>query len=93
MADLRSLIIFVSLRVDSSATPMDCSPSDSPAHGISQARILEYLLQGIFLTQGLNLSLLHWEADSLPLSRQESLSLRRLLAFAHPRRTHVHWDP
>ena len=25
------------------------------------------LLQGIFLTQGLNLCLLHWQADSLPL--------------------------
>ena len=27
-----------------------------------------YLLQWIFLTQGLNLCLLHWQADSLPLS-------------------------
>ena len=27
-----------------------------------------FLLWGIFLTQGLNLSLLHWQADSLPLS-------------------------
>ena len=26
------------------------------------------LLQGIFLTQGLNLCLLHWQVDSLPLS-------------------------
>ena len=26
------------------------------------------LLQGIFPTQGLNLCLLHWQADSLPLS-------------------------
>ena len=26
-----------------------------------------FLLQGIFLTQGLNLNLLHWQADSLPL--------------------------
>ena len=31
-----------------------------------------FLLQGIFLTQGLNLGLLHWQADSLPLSHQES---------------------
>ena len=30
------------------------------------------LLQGIFLTQGLNPSLLYWQADSLPLSYQES---------------------
>ena len=32
-----------------------------------------FLLQGIFLTQGSNLGLLHWQADSLPLSHQESL--------------------
>ena len=30
---------------------------------------------------------------SLPLSQQEILSLRRLLASAYPKRTHVHWDP
>ena len=40
---------------------------------ILRARILEchFLLQGIFLTQGSNLSLLcrlHWQADSLPLA-------------------------
>ena len=29
-----------------------------------------FLLQGIFLTQGLNLSLLHWQADSFSLSHQ-----------------------
>ena len=38
--------------------PMDCSPPGSSVHGISQARILEwvchFLLQGIFLTDGLN---------------------------------------
>ena len=51
---------------------MDCSPSGSSVHAIFQARILEwisiFLLQGIFLTQGSNLSLLHflhWQADSL----------------------------
>ena len=27
-----------------------------------------FLLQGIFLTQGSNLCLLHWEVDSLPLN-------------------------
>ena len=44
-------------------------PSGSSVHGILQARILEWvvnaLLQGIFLTQGLNLNLLHllhWQA-------------------------------
>ena len=29
-----------------------------------------FLLQGIFLTQGLNPCLLHWQEDSLPLSHQ-----------------------
>ena len=32
-----------------------------------------FLLQGIFLAQGSNLRLLHWQADSLPLSHQGSL--------------------
>ena len=34
-----------------------------------------FLLQGIFLTQGLNPCLLHWQADSLPLSYQGSLNI------------------
>ena len=42
--------------------PMDSSPPGSSVHGISQARVLEwvaiFLLQGIFLAQGLNSSLL-----------------------------------
>ena len=37
-----------------------------------------FLLQGIFPTQGLNLSLLHWLADSLPLSQQGSPWLLKL---------------
>ena len=46
----------------------------SSVHGIFQARILEwvdFLLQGIFSTQGRNpclLHLQHWQADSLTLS-------------------------
>ena len=56
--------------------PMDCSLPSSTVHGILQTRILEWvlgchtLLQGIFSTQGSNLSLLHllhWEVCSLPL--------------------------
>ena len=31
-----------------------------------------FLLYGVFLSQGLNLCLLHWQADSLPLSHQGS---------------------
>ena len=42
---------------------MDCSPPGCIIHGILQARMLEWvghtLLQGIFLTQGLNSGLLH----------------------------------
>ena len=56
--------------VFNSLNTMDCSPPSSSVHGIFQARILEWvavlLLQGIFLTQGLNLCLLHWQVDSLP---------------------------
>ena len=40
-----------------------------------QAPLSMGFLQGIFLTQGLNLHLLHWQADSLPLSHQEILSV------------------
>ena len=56
--------------------PMGCSLPGSSIHGISQARILEwvviFLLHGIFSSQGANLHLLRWQADSLPLSHQGS---------------------
>ena len=58
--------------------PMDCSPTGSSVHRILQATILEWVAipfsRGIFLTQGWNLGLLHWQADSSPLSHQGSLS-------------------
>ena len=51
--------------------PMDSSP---PGYGIPQARILEWvaipLLQGIFLTQGSNLGLLHCRHILYSLSHQ-----------------------
>ena len=51
--------------------PMDCSPSGSSVHGISQARILEWVAisfsRGSF--QGLILHLLCWQATSLSPSR------------------------
>ena len=57
--------------ISDSLQSMDCSPPASSLHGISQARILEwvaiFLLKGIFLTQGSNLHLQHWQTDSLPL--------------------------
>ena len=53
---------------------LDCSPLGSSVHCISQARILQpFSLQGIFLTKGSNLGLLHCrqslalQPDSLPL--------------------------
>ena len=55
--------------------PLDCSPPGSSIHGISHARILEWVAisssRGIFLTQGSNshiLCVLHWQAGSLPLA-------------------------
>ena len=38
-----------------------------------------FLLQGIFPNQGLNLCLLHWQEDSLPLSQLEPLILHACL--------------
>ena len=56
--------------------PMDCSPPGSSVHGILQARILEWVaipfVQGIFLTQGLNLGLLHCRQILYHLSHQGS---------------------
>ena len=39
--------------------PMGCSPPGSSGHGTLQARILDSLLQRIFLNHGSNLDLLH----------------------------------
>ena len=49
--------------------PLLC-PWDFP--GKNTAVDCHFLLQGIFLTQGLNPCLLHWQANSLPLSHQGS---------------------
>ena len=40
-------------------------PWDSPGKNAGVG--CHFLLQGIFPTQGLNMHLLHWQADSLPL--------------------------
>ena len=59
--------------------PMDCSPLGSSVHGIFPGKNIgvgcHFLLQGIFLTQGLNPSLLQWQVDSLPLSHLGSLCI------------------
>ena len=57
--------------------PIDSSPPGTPVHGISPGKNTGvgsyFLLQGIFPTQELNPGLLHWQADSLPLSHLGSL--------------------
>ena len=60
--------------------PMDSSPPDSSVRGIFQARILgcHFLLQGIFLTQGSNpslLHLLHWQWIPVVLPGKPNLML------------------
>ena len=56
---------------------MDCSPPGPSVHGISQARILEWVaisfFQGIFPTQGSNPSLLHCRQILYFLSHHGSL--------------------
>ena len=51
---------------------MDCSPTGSSVHRISQSRILEQVAisfsKGISPTQGSNLCLLRWQVGSLLLS-------------------------
>ena len=42
------------------------APGNSPSKNIGVG--CHFLLQGIFKTQGLNLCLLHWQADSLTLN-------------------------
>ena len=56
-------------------SPMDCSMPGSFVHWISRKNTrvgCHFLLQGIFLIQGSNPHLLHWQANSLPLSHQGS---------------------
>ena len=51
--------------------PMDCVAHQAPPWdfpGKNTGVGCQFLLQGIFLTQRSNLCLLHWQADSLPLS-------------------------
>ena len=69
-----ALLLF-SLEVMSNSLQPHGLPGFS-VHGILQARIWEcyhFLLQGIFPTLESNSCLLHWQADSLPLSYQGSL--------------------
>ena len=84
----------VSIRTPAPPSDPLCASSVMPnsslpgfyVRGILQARILEwvavFLLQATFLTQGSNLHLLCWQADTLPLCHLESPLLIPLL-FSH----------
>ena len=81
--------------------PWDNRPPGSSVHGILQVRVLEwnfagkntgvgshFLLQEIFLTQGLNpclWCLLHWQADSFPLHHLGSPWYQRKLCLSMSR--------
>ena len=56
----------------SPASQANSSWSETPGKLTNTGVVCHFLLQGIFLTQGLTLHLLHWKADSLPLSHQGS---------------------
>ena len=58
---------------------MDCSPSGSSVHGKNSEVGCHSLLQGIFLTQGSNLGLPHWQEDFLLLSHLGSATLHILI--------------
>ena len=57
--------------------PMDLSPPGSSVHGVFPGKNIgvgcHFLPQGIFLTQGSKLCLLHQQADSLPVHQLGSL--------------------
>ena len=70
--------------------PMHCSSPGSSVHGC------HFLVQEIFPTQGFNLNLqclLHWQADSLPLSHLQYLTPQHLQGprpcVQHPDRTQL----
>ena len=73
--------------------PMDCSLLDFSVHGIFQARKLEWvgqsLLQGIFLTQGLNLGLQHWQVDSLLYKSGEYVCMFIFIYIYNPKDTRM----
>ena len=68
--------MFITQSYPTLCDPMDCSLPGPSVHGISQASILEWVAipfsRGIFLTQGLNPSLLHCRWTLYCLSHQRS---------------------
>ena len=78
---------------------LGCSPPGSSVHGISQARILEWVAIsfsiGVFPNQDSILCLLHWQADSLspshPGSPRWTLSRQSCRDFFHGREITCPW--
>ena len=70
-------LLFSHSVVSDSHDPMDCSPPGPSVHGISQARILDWVasffFQGIFQTQGLDPCLLDLDLNFILLNPQEWL--------------------
>jgi len=52
--------------------PMDCDPPGSSVHGISEARILEWIAISFSRASSPPRDLLHWQAGSLPLRHQRT---------------------
>ena len=65
---------------------MDCSPPGSSVHGAFPGKNTgvgcHFLLQGIFPIPGSNLCLLHWQANSLPVSLQRSPTISHSVQFS-----------
>ena len=80
-----SVLVLVAQSCPVLCDPMVCSPPGSSFHGIFQARILEWVAisssRGIFPTQGSNPRLLHWQADSLPVSHLGSPGISQRSQF------------
>ena len=66
--------------------PIDCNPPLSSVHGIFQGRMVEcvsFIFLKVLPDQGSYLHLLHWQANSLPLSHLGSTSVKMLSHFCH----------
>ena len=74
-------LLFSPKLMSESSYPMDHSLPGSSVHGISQARILEWVAisfsRGSSQTRDSNPHLLHWQPDSLPLNHQGSPKFQR----------------
>ena len=74
--------VLVSQSCPTLCDPMDCSPPGSSVYEIRQARILEWVAitfsRGIFLTQGLNLGLLHCSTFFIVWATREAAAAKSL---------------